>query len=119
VDLNGSYAEYCIVEAADLYRKPTSLSMEDAASVPYACLAAYAALAHVGRLADKRKQADKSVLVLGPPPPNTLDTHTHIPWTSSQDALHAHNAHIHTHTHTHRSSETLGRYMQAPSCKGR
>jgi NADPH:quinone reductase-like Zn-dependent oxidoreductase len=65
VDLNGSYAEYCIVEGADIYRKPSRLSMEEAAAVPYACLAAYAALAHVGKLADKRKQADKSVLVLG------------------------------------------------------
>jgi len=65
VDLNGSYAEYCIVEAADIYRKPSSLSMDQAAAVPYACLAAYAALAHVGKLAEKRKQADKAVLVLG------------------------------------------------------
>ena len=65
VDLNGSYAEYCIVEGADIYRKPSSLSMDEAAAVPYACLAAYAALAHVGKLADKRAQADKSVFVLG------------------------------------------------------
>jgi len=65
VDLNGSYAEYCIVEAADIYRKPSRLSMDQAAAVPYACLAAYAALAHVGKLAEKRKQADKAVLVLG------------------------------------------------------
>ena len=65
VDLNGSYAEYCIVEGADIYRKPSKLSMDEAAAVPYACLAAYAALAHVGKLAEKRKQADKAVLVLG------------------------------------------------------
>jgi NADPH:quinone reductase-like Zn-dependent oxidoreductase len=65
VDLNGSYAEYCIVEGADIYRKPSKLSMDEAAAVPYACLAAYASLAHVGKLAEKRKQADKAVLVLG------------------------------------------------------
>jgi len=65
VDLNGSYAEYCIVEGFDLFRKPSTLSMDEAAAVPYACLAAYAALAHVGKLAEKRKQADKAVLVLG------------------------------------------------------
>ena len=65
VDINGSYAEYCIVEGADIYRKPSRLTMEEAAAVPYSCLAAYAALAHVGKLAEKRKQADKAVFVLG------------------------------------------------------
>jgi NADPH:quinone reductase-like Zn-dependent oxidoreductase len=63
--LNGSYAEYCIVEGADIYKKPSSLSMEEAAAVPHASLAAYAALARVGRLHEKRKQKDKAVLVLG------------------------------------------------------
>jgi len=63
--LNGSYAEYCIVDCADIYRKPSSLSMEEAAAVPHASLAAYASLARVGRLHEKRKQKDKAVLVLG------------------------------------------------------
>ena len=63
--LNGSYAEYCIVECGDIYKKPASISMEEAAAVPHASLAAYAALARVGRLHEKRKRKDKAVLVLG------------------------------------------------------
>lgn len=64
-ELNGTYSEYVIVEAADIYRKPSNLSHDEAAGVPHACLAAYAALGHVGKLVDKRKQSDKSVLILG------------------------------------------------------
>jgi NADPH:quinone reductase-like Zn-dependent oxidoreductase len=52
-ELNGSYAEYAIVDSADLYRKPARLSHDEAAAVPHACLAAYAALAHVGQLVSK------------------------------------------------------------------
>jgi len=63
--LNGSYAEFCIVECSDISKKPPSLSFEQAAAVPHASLAAYAALARVGRLHEKRKQKDKAVLVLG------------------------------------------------------
>eukprot|EP00961_Rhodomonas_salina_P195204 2635386-Rhodomonas_salina.1 len=55
-ELNGTYSEYVIVEAADIYRKPSNLSHDEAAGVPHACLAAYAALGHVGKLVDKRKQ---------------------------------------------------------------
>ena len=51
--LNGSYAEYCIVEGADIYKKPARLSWEEAAGVPHASLAAYSALARVGRLHQK------------------------------------------------------------------
>jgi hypothetical protein len=51
--LNGSYAEYCIVEGADIYKKPARLSWEEAAGVPHASLAAYSALARVGRLHEK------------------------------------------------------------------
>ena len=63
--LNGSYAEYCIVEGSDIYKKPARLTFEEAAAVPHASLAAYCALARVGRLHEKRKQTDKAVLVLG------------------------------------------------------
>ena len=64
-ELNGSYAEYAIVDSADLYRKPSRLTHDEAAAVPHACLAAYAALGHVGRLIEKRKRHDKSALILG------------------------------------------------------
>ena len=63
--LNGSYAEYCIVEACDICKMPASLTFEEAAAVPQASLAAYAALARVGRLHEKRKTKDKAVLILG------------------------------------------------------
>lgn len=33
--------------------------------MPHACLAAYAALGHVGRLIQKRHKADKKVFILG------------------------------------------------------
>ena len=41
------------------------MSFEEAAAVPHACLAAYAALGHVGKLIQKRHKTDKKVLVLG------------------------------------------------------
>jgi len=55
-ELNGTYSEYVIVESADIYRKPSNLTHDEAAGVPHACLAAYAALGHVGKLVEKRKQ---------------------------------------------------------------
>ena len=64
-ELNGSYAEYAIVDCADIYRKPSGVGWEEAAAVPHACLAAYAALGHVGQMVDKRKEQNKSVLILG------------------------------------------------------
>eukprot|EP00282_Hemiselmis_andersenii_P027106 CAMPEP_0169481884 /NCGR_PEP_ID=MMETSP1042-20121227/30375_1 /TAXON_ID=464988 /ORGANISM="Hemiselmis andersenii, Strain CCMP1180" /LENGTH=216 /DNA_ID=CAMNT_0009596705 /DNA_START=98 /DNA_END=745 /DNA_ORIENTATION=- len=54
-ELNGSYSEYVIVDSADIYRKPSGVGFEEAAATPHACLAAYAALGHVGRLVDKRR----------------------------------------------------------------
>jgi len=65
-ELNGSYAEYAIVDSADLYRKPSRLTHDEAAAVPHACLAAYAALAHVGQLVSKCKASqERAVLILG------------------------------------------------------
>ena len=46
-EVNGTYAEYCIVDSADICRKPRNLTHDQAAAVPQACLAAYAALARV------------------------------------------------------------------------
>jgi len=64
-ELNGTYAEYCIVDCSDIALKPTNLSHDQAAAVPHACLAAYSSLAHVGNLLEKKRQSDKAVLVLG------------------------------------------------------
>eukprot|EP00292_Cryptomonas_paramecium_P008070 CAMPEP_0113663200 /NCGR_PEP_ID=MMETSP0038_2-20120614/1004_1 /TAXON_ID=2898 /ORGANISM="Cryptomonas paramecium" /LENGTH=349 /DNA_ID=CAMNT_0000578189 /DNA_START=22 /DNA_END=1068 /DNA_ORIENTATION=- /assembly_acc=CAM_ASM_000170 len=64
-DVNGTYAEYVVVECADLALKPERLSFEEAAAVPQACLTAYAALGHIGKLIAKRRSKQKSVLILG------------------------------------------------------
>jgi NADPH:quinone reductase-like Zn-dependent oxidoreductase len=55
-ELNGSYSEYAIVDSADVFHKPSNLSHDEAAAVPHACLAAYSALGHVGKLLEKKKQ---------------------------------------------------------------
>lgn len=62
--MSGTYAEYAIVDSADVCLKPPGLPHCQAAAVPHACLAAYAALAHVGGL-HKRRGQDGAVLVLG------------------------------------------------------
>jgi NADPH:quinone reductase-like Zn-dependent oxidoreductase len=64
--VNGTYAEYAVVDSADICRKPRNLAHDQAAAVPQACLAAYAALGHVGKLARSgaANQA-KAVLILG------------------------------------------------------
>jgi len=64
-ELNGSYAEYCIADSQDIFHKPENLSHKQAAGVPLACLAAYACLARIGKLLEKRTAIDKAVLILG------------------------------------------------------
>ncbi|EKX46510.1 hypothetical protein GUITHDRAFT_70530, partial [Guillardia theta CCMP2712] len=64
-ELNGSYAEYCIVDSQDIFHKPENLSHKEAAGVPHACLAAYACLARIGKLLEKRTAIDKAVFILG------------------------------------------------------
>lgn len=48
---DGAYAEYAIARAADMARKPASVSHVDAASLPIAALTAWQALFEVARLA--------------------------------------------------------------------
>eukprot|EP00292_Cryptomonas_paramecium_P006972 CAMPEP_0113682856 /NCGR_PEP_ID=MMETSP0038_2-20120614/12921_1 /TAXON_ID=2898 /ORGANISM="Cryptomonas paramecium" /LENGTH=440 /DNA_ID=CAMNT_0000602023 /DNA_START=98 /DNA_END=1416 /DNA_ORIENTATION=- /assembly_acc=CAM_ASM_000170 len=64
-EVNGTYAEYCVVDSADIFRKPLNLTHDEAAAVPQACLAAFAALSRVGRLHSGADNHDKSVLILG------------------------------------------------------
>ncbi len=42
-----------------------TVTFEQAAAIPHACLAAYAALGHVGKLINKRHMSTKSVMILG------------------------------------------------------
>ncbi|MCX4680287.1 zinc-binding dehydrogenase [Streptomyces sp. NBC_01433] len=46
--IRGTYAQYCLVEAAEVVRKPASLSFAEAAALPYAFLSAWAALTDAG-----------------------------------------------------------------------
>ncbi len=57
---DGTFAGYVAVPAANVYRKPAGLSMEEAAAIPLAGLTAYRALFTRGAL-----QAGESVLVTG------------------------------------------------------
>lgn len=57
-ELNGTYSEYVIVDSHDVFHKPANLSHDEAAAVPHACLAAYSALGHVGKLLEKKKQVE-------------------------------------------------------------
>ena len=56
----GTFAEYVAVPAANVYRKPAGLSMEEAAAIPLAGLTAYRALFTRGAL-----QPGETVLVTG------------------------------------------------------
>ncbi len=65
-ETNGTYAEYCVLDSADLCVKPHNLSFEEAAAVPVAALSAFAALCHAGKLTYKNETgARRAVLVLG------------------------------------------------------
>ncbi|MFJ3581719.1 zinc-binding dehydrogenase [Streptomyces sp. NPDC090127] len=46
--IHGTYAQYCLVKAAEVVRKPASLSFAEAAALPYAFLSAWAGLTDAG-----------------------------------------------------------------------
>jgi NADPH:quinone reductase-like Zn-dependent oxidoreductase len=46
--VRGTYAQYCLVKAAEVIRKPPELSFAEAAALPYAFLSAWAALTDAG-----------------------------------------------------------------------
>jgi len=56
----GAYAEYCLVPAQTLAAKPTSLSFDQAATVPIGAITAWQALFDAGQI-----QAGQRVLILG------------------------------------------------------
>src|SRR5450631_938524 len=56
----GAYAEYCLVPAQTLAPKPTSLSFDEAATVPIGAITAWQALFDAGQL-----QAGQHMLILG------------------------------------------------------
>lgn len=61
--LAGSHAEYLVTSASNMKEKPDNLTMEEAASVPYAGLTAWSALSITAELCIGSK--DKKVLVIG------------------------------------------------------
>lgn len=61
--LSGSHAQYLVTSSCNMKIKPENLSMEEAASIPYAGLTAWSALSITGELCVGSK--GKKVLVLG------------------------------------------------------
>jgi len=65
-EVNGTYAEYVVVDANDVAKKPDDVSFEQAAAVPWAGLTAFAALVHVGGITYKNDTGGRrAVLILG------------------------------------------------------
>ena len=61
--LPGSHAQFLVASACNMKLKPENLTMEEAASIPYAGLTAWSALSITAELCVGSK--DKRVLVLG------------------------------------------------------
>lgn len=61
--LPGSHAQYVVAPTCNILKKPNNLTMEEAASIPYAGLTAWSALGLTGELCINSR--DKRVLVLG------------------------------------------------------
>ena len=65
-EVHGTYAEFVVVDAREVTKKPDDVSFEEAAAVPWAGLTAFAALVHVGGLTYKNDTGGRrAVLVLG------------------------------------------------------
>ncbi len=65
-EVMGTYAEYAVVDASEVAKKPEDVSFEQAAAVPWAGLTAYAALVHVGGVTYKNDTGGRrAVLILG------------------------------------------------------
>ncbi|KAJ1472943.1 hypothetical protein T484DRAFT_1838275, partial [Baffinella frigidus] len=65
-ELAGTYAEFCVVDGAELCEKPASISFEEAAAIPYAGLAAMAALTRTGGIGFHNTTGSRrAVLIFG------------------------------------------------------
>ena len=65
-EMNGTYAEYVVVDGKEVAKKPDDISFEQAAAVPWAGLTAFAALVHVGGITYKNDTGGRrAVLILG------------------------------------------------------
>lgn len=61
--LAGSHKQFVVAQSCNIQKKPVSLTMEEAASIPYAGMSAWSALSITAELAFGAK--DKRVLVMG------------------------------------------------------
>eukprot|EP00291_Cryptomonas_curvata_P011906 CAMPEP_0172192594 /NCGR_PEP_ID=MMETSP1050-20130122/24424_1 /TAXON_ID=233186 /ORGANISM="Cryptomonas curvata, Strain CCAP979/52" /LENGTH=258 /DNA_ID=CAMNT_0012867933 /DNA_START=103 /DNA_END=876 /DNA_ORIENTATION=- len=64
-EIGGTYAEYCVVDAADICTKPDPIPFAEAAAIPFAALSAFSALCVAGGLARRKSGPRRAVLVLG------------------------------------------------------